>query len=696
MPILQSKGAVSAQGYGQTTPRPLTFTGTPAENNRAHGVIRMTGNASITLNFPNLTLTTAGYAMWVYKLATITGGVSTSITGGGGYNIVTSLVGVGSYINGVGTTTVNANSLTANTNTSITLGTFFSGTTVGTDTVLIYFLFQNSQAFSCVQYTGNNTARTISFVAASNSLNPRLVFVANTTAGTLVMGQPNSSTSNAWGFFSGGQTPTAIAGRWQAQFGGGLLYLGAAGSAGSQNITGNIYNAFCWDGNSSSTVFGSNNQQILAGGSQTTSWPTLGNKNNRDAVTVGNQAQMTQAIWLVVNSNTATACSWTNGHTTSFTGGMVPGSITYGFMVPASGTIPTIQFSNFGTAGAGGIAGRNDSSSTGSHAWFVWFFEPSDFNIDIPNARPFYAGAKSALIASGVTTSTYNIGNTNNYPFYYTFVLVVSGVGTNAVAARLYTRNQQFIRCSDANLPSPYYGMNATAGGTQASSGYDGRNFEFAGLVSTQSHAILYGVQFPRIHCTPMWSGTGTVRTFYHQLGDIPTYMWVRNTDISNTSTILFHNALGVDKYIDISGANAAVTDTTVWNNTALTATTITCGTSALVNTSNAGYHAFAWCSRAGFVNVGYYPGASASQEILIGFQPSTVIITDGSGTDGTVMFTASMGMTGGSNYRMRLSGAANNATLGDVCLGTTLGFTMASTTILNTAGRNYYFIAFL
>jgi hypothetical protein len=95
-------------------------------------------------------------------------------------------------------------------------------------------------------------------------------------------------------------------------------------------------------------------------------------------------------------------------------------------------------------------------------------------------------------------------------------------------------------------------------------------------------------------------------------------------------------------------------------------------------------------------VNVGYYPGASASQEILIGFQPSTVIITDGSGTDGTVMFTASMGMTGGSNYRMRLSGAANNATLGDVCLGTTLGFTMASTTILNTAGRNYYFIAFL
>ena len=695
MPILESKGAVSAQGYGQTTPRPPTFTGTPAENNRAHGVIRMTGNASLTLNFPNMSLTTNGYAMWVYKIATITGGVSTSITSGGGYNIVTSLVGVGNYISGVGQTVASATSLTANTNTSITLGTFFSGTTVGTDTVLIYFLWENSQAFSCVQYTGNATARSVSFVAASSSCDPRFVMVANATASTLVIGQPNSSTANAWGFFNGTQTPTAIANRWQTQ-NAGVFRVGAAGTAGSQNITGNVYNAFCWDGSSTSTVYGSNNQQLLAGGTSTVGWPTAGNKNVRDAPTVVDQAQMTQAIWTVVNANTATACSWSVGQTTSFTGGMVPGSIDYGFMVPAAGTIPTVQVSNFGTQGAGGICGRNDSSSTGSHAWFAWYFEPSDFNISIANARPFYGGAKSALIASGVTTSTYDIGNTNNYPFYYTFVLVVSGAGTGAIAARLYTRNQQFIRCSDANLPSPYYGMNATAGGTQASTGYDGKNFQLAGLISTQSHAILYGVQFPRIHCSPMWTGTGAVRTNYHQLGDIPTYMWVRNTTISDTNTILYHNVLGKDKYINISGNNAVVTDTTVWNNTDLTATTITVGTSALVNTVNAGYHAFAWCSRAGYVNVGYYPGASASQAITIGFQPSTVIITDGSGTDGTVMFTASLGMTAGSNYRMRLSGAVNNATLGDVCLATTLGFTMASSTILNTAGRNYYFIAFL
>jgi hypothetical protein len=472
--------------------------------------------------------------------------------------------------------------------------------------------------------------------------------------------------------------------------------IGAAGSAGSQNITGNVYNAFVWDGTSTATLYGSNSQQILGGGATTTTWPTSGTKSLRDAPTVGNQAQLTQAIWIWIVSNTATTCSWTTGHTTSFTGGMVPGSIDHGINVPAIGTIGNFPFSNFGTQGAGGICGRNDSNGTGSHAWFAWYFEPSDFNINIANGRPFYAGAKSALIASGVTSSTYDIGNTNNYPFYYTFVLVVSGVGTGAVAARLYTRNQQFVRCSDANLPAAYYGMNATAGGTQLTAGYDGKNFQFNGLVSTQSHAILYGVQFPRIHCTPMWTGTGTAGARYHQLGDIPTYMWVRNTDISNTSTILFHNALGVDKYINISGNNAAVTDTTVWNNTALTATTITVGTSALVNTSGAGYHAFAWCSRAGYVYVGNYAGASASQTINFGFQPSTVIITDGSGTDGTVIFTASMGMTAGSNYRMRLSGAVNNATLGDVCLATTSGFTMASSTILNTAGRNYYFIAFV
>jgi hypothetical protein len=104
---------------------------------------------------------------------------------------------------------------------------------------------------------------------------------------------------------------------------------------------------------------------------------------------------------------------------------------------------------------------------------------------------------------------------------------------------------------------------------------------------------------------------------------------------------------------------------------------------------------AYMWCSKAGSVNVGYYPGASASQNITIGFRPTTIIITDGSGTDGTFMFTASMGMTSGNNYRMRLSGAVNNATLGDVCLEDTIGFTMASSTTLNTTGRDYYYIAF-
>jgi hypothetical protein len=172
--------------------------------------------------------------------------------------------------------------------------------------------------------------------------------------------------------------------------------------------------------------------------------------------------------------------------------------------------------------------------------------------------------------------------------------------------------------------------------------------------------------------------------------------MWVRTITPSGTSWILYHNALGPTKYIDISGNNAIATDLTVWDNTAFTNGSFQVGTSTLVNNLNTPYEAFCWSSRAGYVNVGYYPGTGASQTVLIGFTPSTVIITDGSGTDGTYLFSTAIGMTSGSNYRMRLSGAVNNATLGDVCLTTTQGFIMASSTTLNTAGRNYYFIAFV
>lgn len=693
MPILESKGSTSAQGYGQTTPRPTVYTGTPAENVRNHGLVRLTGNSNNTINFPGMALTTNGYAMFLVKVSSLVTGTGVyTLNATTQYFIVTSLAGTGNYVNFVGQRVADANSLITQTNTSITLGTTFSGTTAGTDGIYLYWMFQNSAHFGCVAYTGNATARTITLPAASSSCTPGFLLVPNYTANTFYAGFPAQSTANGWNFGSAASTPTAVVGRWQTQIAGSVR-IGAAGTAGTQNISANNYYAFCWDEGSGTTTLYGGLPQIVGSANSSFSMPSTTGKTIRfgsTAPAINNQ----MASWAIILSSTATATPWNFRATSDFLGGTQPFNNFFGWSIPPnSATLNSGSSLGFGEGG--GVYAVNSASTTG-HVGARWDSSVSDYYNGVTTARPYVSGGTSALIASGVTTSQYNIGNTNKYPFYFTFLMVLSGAGTGAIAARFYSRHIGFARISSSTNSNYWYGFNATAGAQQADVGYDGNTFGLAGLVSTQSTAIFYAVEYPRIHSMTMWQGSGAAgKLIRHQLNEIPTYMWIKSVNTATTNWYLYHNVLGNTQYIDISGNNAAVTDTTFFNNTAFTSTTITLGTNANVNSVSDGYMAYMWCSKAGSVLVGYYPGASASQTITTGFTVNTIIITDGSGTDGTVMFTSSLGMTSGSNYRMRLSGAVNNATLGDVCLQATLGFTMASSTTLNTAGRNYYYIAF-
>jgi hypothetical protein len=699
MPLLATLGSSGAEGYGQNTPRPTVFTGAPAENVRNHGLVRLTGNSNNTINLPGMALTTNGYAMFLVKVASVVSGTYTVNASGSGYQIVSSLFGTGNYLPVGGSVVASATSLITQTDTAITLGTLFSGTTAGTDSIYLYWVFQNSQHFSCVQYTGNASARTVNFVAASSNVQPFFVMVANNTAANMYAGFPNQSTSNGWSFASAASSPTAVTNRWGSPTSGGLA-VGAAGTANTQNVNTNVYYAFCWDaGSGSTTLYGGLPQIVGSTGSSftmpTTSGKTIRFSSNAPAINTP------MATWGVIVSTTVTATPWNGFNAASdFLGGVMPFTNFFGWSIPVSANIVSTtggaNGSTFGFGDSGSVYSVNGNATTG-HAGAAWYSPVSDYYNGVTTGRPYVSGGTSALIASGVTTSQYNIGNTNKYPFYFTFLLVVSGVGTGAIATRFYSRHIGFARIqSGATNPNFYYGFNATVGTTQNDVGYDGNTFGLAGLISTQSHAIFYAVEYPRIHSMTMWQGSGAAgQLIRHQLNAVPTYMWIKSVNTATTNWYLYHNVLGNTQYIDISGNNAAVTDTTFFNNTAFTSTTITLGTNANINSASDGYMAYMWCSKAGSVLVGYYPGASASQDITTGFTVTTIIITDGSGTDGTVMFTASMGMTAGNNFRMRLSGAVNNATLGDVCLQTTLGFTMASSTILNTAGRNYYYIAF-
>jgi len=104
------------------------------------------------------------------------------------------------------------------------------------------------------------------------------------------------------------------------------------------------------------------------------------------------------------------------------------------------------------------------------------------------------------------------------------------------------------------------------------------------------------------------YTGTGANATVGHGLGAVPKMIIVK--ELNNTSNwIVYHNATGNGKGLQLNTTASTDTDSTFWNSTTPTSTVFSLGSNGNVNGSSDTYIAYCFAEKTGFSKFGTFEG---------------------------------------------------------------------------------------
>jgi hypothetical protein len=193
------------------------------------------------------------------------------------------------------------------------------------------------------------------------------------------------------------------------------------------------------------------------------------------------------------------------------------------------------------------------------------------------------------------------------------------------------------------------------------------------------------------------YTGTGSARTVAHNLTVVPELMIVKARANARNWTV-YSVATGNGGHLILNDASAYEANSADWNNTSPTSSVFTVGGNYTVNDLNAGMVAYLFATCAGVSKVGSYTGNGGTQAIACGFTGGArfVLIKRTDATGGWYVYDTARGMTVLTDpYLFLNSTAAEAATLGSVTT-TTGGFTVDATVLaaINTNAASYIFLA--
>lgn len=228
--------------------------------------------------------------------------------------------------------------------------------------------------------------------------------------------------------------------------------------------------------------------------------------------------------------------------------------------------------------------------------------------------------------------------------------------------------------------------------------------------VSAATYASWSFRKQPKFFNIVKYTGTGAAQAINHSLGSTPGCIMVKQTDTTGNWAV-YHKGLNSgttpEQYVSFLNTTAANASTSNWNNTAPTSTQFTVGISTTTNASGGTYIAYIFADQAGgfgangtdnAVACGNYTGngSSSGPFVSLGWEPQWVLIKDTTSATNWVINDVMRGMsyTGAGNLNPNLANAESTATIGVVQPNPT-GFTIGTTSsVWNTSGDNYIYIA--
>jgi hypothetical protein len=665
MPLIATRGAASAQGFGE-------FAQSAVVNyiEEVFSTYLYTGNSSTQTITNNIDLSTKGGLVWAKSRAA------------GNHFLYDTARGVNKYLmsNATDSQTTQANSLTAFNTTGFSIGdALFNDSAVN---YASWTFREQAKFFDVVTYTGNGTTQNISHNLGSA---PGCIIVKNVTSGTanwtvyhqslgadyqLRLNLTNASNYSAgatWGNNTVSVTPTStqftVGSNFTVNESGSthVAYL-FAHNAGGFGLTGSDHviscGSFTVDGSGNATVsLGYEPQWVMVkASSDTSNWEMYDSMRGLTATSASAR------LYPNLSSAEGSASSTVNATSTGFTvGGNMGaglGGVTYIYIAIRRGPmkVPTLGTTVFASTGHNGTGATNNSVT----------FDPVPY-IDLTwiksrnTASTLWAwtdrlrGATKELDSSTTTAETTYANDVTGFDF-----MSASG---------------QSIR------------LGSGASGNVNTSSYTYSDIGFR--------------RAPGFFDEVCGTGTGANVNMTHNLGVIPELLIVRPRSAIGSWQVGFWGG---------GGSNAARTlvlnqndgsfQSSTWSGTANATTFATRGTAWIELFDQVGvtYVAYLFATVAGVSKVGSYTGTATTKQVDCGFTTSArfVLIKRTDSTGDWYVWDSARGIIAGNDPYLLLNSTNAEVTGTDYIDPLSTGFEISSTApaAINANGGTYIFLA--
>ena len=124
------------------------------------------------------------------------------------------------------------------------------------------------------------------------------------------------------------------------------------------------------------------------------------------------------------------------------------------------------------------------------------------------------------------------------------------------------------------------------------------------------------------------WTGNGTNGTIPHGLGDVPKVI-IAKIRSAQDNWLVYHEALGATKYLELNSSNSAGTNAGPWNNTSPTSSVFSVSSTIVwLNQDTSTYIAYCFAEIEGYSKFGSYTGNGSPDGpfVYCGFRPAFVM----------------------------------------------------------------------
>lgn len=194
------------------------------------------------------------------------------------------------------------------------------------------------------------------------------------------------------------------------------------------------------------------------------------------------------------------------------------------------------------------------------------------------------------------------------------------------------------------------------------------------------------------------YTGTGVARTVAHNLAAVPELMIIKNRSVAGRYWAVYSANRGVSNALSLNQNSAEFSGTSSWNGTAPTNSVFTVNTHTSVNESGATYVAYLFATLAGVSKVGSYTGTGTTQVINCGFTAGArfILIKRTDSTGDWYVWDSARGIVAGNDPYLLLNSAAAEVTNTDFVDTASTGFEISSTapSAINASGGSFIFLA--